>query len=118
MRYQALLAAACLAAAVGGCSTNLISTAPYCVPPPPGLSPSLRIGAQEDARPQRAVFVDEPSPLRRLRRTIRRAAKPASVRPEKAPAQSEPARYSDEWWEQQKRGDDKVKERMIICRNC
>jgi hypothetical protein len=82
------------------------------------VSPSLRIGAQEDATPRRAVFVAEPSQARRLRRTIRRAAKPDAVVPEKAPAQSEPERYSDEWWEQQKRGDDKVKKRMIICRNC
>jgi hypothetical protein len=93
--------------------------APYCIPPPSETTSDLRISAQEDATPRRAVVLDEPSPLRGLRRITRRAAKPDGARPDKASAPSEsPERYSDEWWKQQGGLDDKLKPKLIICRGC
>jgi len=72
--------------------------------------------------PTEPVSVDEsvPSSLDQPRRPrrIARAATPDSARNKKASPQTEPARYSQEWWDKQERADDKLKPKLIICRGC
>ena len=112
MRCQALLAVACVAAAVGGCATLPI---PNVCLPPHAISPYPPIVAHEEATPRQAVYYDEPAPARRLRPITRRALKPDDTPKESA---SEPERYTDEWWARDKRLEDQIRPKLIICRGC
>jgi hypothetical protein len=113
MRCQALLAAACVAAAFGGCATPPI---PNVCLPPHAISPYPPIIAHEEAPPRQAVSYDEPAPPRRLRPITRRSAKSEDAR--KRALQPEPERYSQAWWDRQDRLEEAMKPKLIICRGC
>lgn len=113
MRCQALLAAACVAGALGGCATAPI---PNVCLPPHAMSPYPPIVAHEEAPPRRDVYYDEPAPTRRLRPITRRTAKPEDAR--KEAVQPEPERYSQKWWEREDRLEEAMKPKLIICRGC
>jgi hypothetical protein len=102
MRCQALLAVACVAAAVGGCATAPI---PNVCLPPHAISPLPPIVAHDD----------EPAPARRLRPVTHRVLPPDDTLKESA---SEPERYTDEWWAREKRLEDQIRPKLIICRGC
>jgi hypothetical protein len=112
MRCQTLLAVACVVAALGGCATPPIAN--VCLPPH-AISPYVPIVAHEEATPSQAVSDDEAAPVRRLRSITRRASKRDDISKESA---SEPERYTDEWWERDKRREDQLRPKLIICRSC
>jgi hypothetical protein len=113
MRCQALLAAACAAAALGGCATLPI---PNVCLPPHAISPDPPIIAHEEAPPRRAVYYDEPAPTQRLRLITRRTGKTENAR--KEALQPEPERYSQVWLDRQDRLEEAMKPKLIICRGC
>jgi hypothetical protein len=71
--------------------------------------------AHEEATPRQAAYYDQSAPARRLRPITRSALQSADTTKESA---SEPERYTDEWWAREKRLDDQIRPKLIICRGC
>jgi hypothetical protein len=119
VRSPALFMITCIVLAIAGCATSPIT--PVCLSSDP-MSSYRPIASHDPAMPTEAVSIDEsvPSSLDQPRRPrrIARAATPDSADNKKASAQTEPARYSQEWWDKQERADDKLKPKLIICRGC
>jgi len=73
--------------------------------PPHAISPHPPIVAHDDER----------ASARRLRPITRRALKPDDTSKECA---SGAERYTDEWWAREKRLEDQIRPKLIICRGC